>query len=614
MGYRNLAACVADLERHNQLRRIDLPVDPHVELAAIQRRALTRRAPALLFTNVRGTRFPMLANMFGTRERVRFIFRDTLRDVENLFHLAADPSDALRHVWRHWRLPFTLNHGRPRRARSAPVLETTCALADLPRLVSWPGDGGPFVTLPQVYTEQPGKPGWLRSNLGMYRVQLGGNDYAPNEAGMHYQIHRGIGYHHAEALRLGQPLPVNIFVGGPPAMTLAAILPSPEGIPEVAFAGMLAGFRVPFARPLPGALPVLAEADFCISGVIAPYLKKEGPFGDHLGYYSLAHDFPVLKVQRAWHRKDAIWPFTSVGRPPQEDTMFGEIIHELTAPLVAKMFPGVHEVHAVDAAGVHPLLLAIGSERYVPWTDKADRIPQELLTCGLALLGSTQTSLSKFVLAAAKEDAPGLRTSDTRAFFRHMLERTKFERDLHFVTRTTMDTLDYSGISLNQGSKLLWAAVGDPVRRLAAETPPELSLPDGYSDPRMIAPGILALQGPPHTAARDEQAPDLALLAARLEQLPGREAWPLVVVADDARFIAENWENFLWIAFTRADPATDIHGANASIRNKHWSCSAPLILDARRKRHHAPPLEPDPVVERRIDAWGAPGGPLHGLV
>lgn len=609
--YSNLSQCVADLEKSGQLRRIDLEVDPKLELAAIQRRALHHKSPALLFNRVKGTPFPMLGNMFGTRERVRYIFRHSLGQVEKIFKLAADPGDAVRNMGRYWRLPFALRHCLPKKVKNAPVLAHTCTLKDLPQLVSWPKDGGAFVTLPQVYTEQPGKGGWMRSNLGMYRVQLSGGDYAPDEVGLHYQIHRGIGYHHAAALARGESLKVNIFVGGPPAMTLAAIMPTPEGIPELAFAGLLAGGRVGMA-PGPNALPVLAEADFCISGHIAPYLKKEGPFGDHLGYYSLAHDFPVLKVERISHRAGAIWPFTSVGRPPQEDTMFGEIIHEMTAPLIERMFSGVHEVNAVDAAGVHPLLLAVGSERYVPFADKADRLPQELLTCGLSLLGNTQTSLSKYVLMGAREDYKELSAHNVPDFFRHLLERTRFDRDLHFITRTTMDTLDYSGINLNQGSKLLWTVVGDKIRELGT-TLPALSIPAGFGRPRLLAPGIIVLEGPRHSCKREQQDPELAPLAAALGALPEADNFPLVVVVDDSDFSAANWDNFLWVCFTRSDPATDILGPDARYHNKHWGCKAPLLIDARRKPHHAPPLEPDPEVEKRIDAWAAPGGPLHGI-
>ncbi|MDR2076972.1 MAG: UbiD family decarboxylase [Desulfovibrio sp.] len=627
MLYQTLAACVADLEKNGFLRRIDgCEVDPCLEAAAIQRRAFRRGSPALLFTRVKGTPFPLLANFFGSGERLRFIFRHGLRAVEALFRLKADPREILRHPLRCVSLPGALLHMMPRKVRTGPVLSCSTVLSRLPRIVSWPGDGGAYITLPQVYSEDPDRPGFAASNLGMYRVQISGNAFDPDlEAGLHYQIHRGIGPHHAAALARGVPLPVNVFVGGPPALTLAAIMPLPEGMPEIFFAGLLAGGRIPMIVPKAGsgALPLPAEADFCLSGVLLArdgkaLTKPEGPFGDHLGYYSLIHDFPVLRVHSVRHRRDAIWPFTSVGRPPQEDTVFGQFIHELTAALVPATFPGVREVHAVDAAGVHPLLLALGSERYVPFA--RDRIPQELLTCGFALLGGTQTSLSKYLLLAAQEDAPGLSTRSVPDFFRHFLARTDFSRDLHFITRTTMDTLDYTGISLNQGSKVLWAAAGEPRRRLSLAVPPDLSLPPGFADARLFAPGILLCRGPAHTLGRDVQDPALEPLALALARLsPSREDAPaeepaLLVVVDDPAFASASWDNFLWTAFTRSDPATDLYGPRAATHCKHWSCAAPLIIDARAKAFHAPVLEDDPAVEKRLDALAAPGRPLHGLI
>ena len=635
MSYANLSACITDLEKSGRLRRIDdLEIDPHLELAAVQRRAYQKGGPALLFTRLKGTPFPALANLFGTMERTRYIFRSSLRRVEALLKVKADPMAALKHPWRFAGVPLAAVSMLPRRVKSGPALFGKTRLSALPQLVSWPGDGGPYITLPQVYTEDPARGGLFASNLGMYRVQIGGNAYVPDEeAGLHYQIHRGIGPHHMEALRRGIDLPVHIFVGGPPALSMAAVMPLPDSVPEICFAGALAGRRI--AMIMPGkdnglALPVPAEADFCIAGRLVcrggvPSLKKEGPFGDHLGYYSLGHDFPVLKVEAVYHRKDAVWPFTSVGRPPQEDTVFGDFIHELTANMVPTVFSGVREVHAVDAAGVHPLLLAIGSERYVPFAE--DRIPQELLTNGCNLLGTTQTSLSKYVLIAAHEDDRELRTRDIPGFFSHILYRTDFARDLHFITRTTMDTLDYSGTSLNQGSKLLWAAAGEPVRRLATDLPSALTLPEAFGKVQLFAPGILLVKGPRHTMPRgsqDEAVRKLALhLGAVLKQKKEPALAPLagmkpqialVVVVDDVSFTRATWENFLWVTFTRSDPATDIYGAHEQSHCKHWGCEAPLVIDARMKSFHAPPLEDDPDVMRRIDQWGAQGGPLYGLV
>jgi 4-hydroxy-3-polyprenylbenzoate decarboxylase len=613
MGYTNLQDCLSDLEARGELVRIDTQMDPSIEIGAVQRRVFEAGGPALLFTNVKGTTFPMAANVFGTLDRVRYIFRDTLDTVERLLKLKVDPFAALKRPWQYLGAPRAMWNSMPRTVQEGAVLANTTTISELPHLKSWPMDGGAYVTLPQVYTESPKKPGYARSNLGMYRVQLTGNDFEKDqEVGLHYQIHRGIGHHHAEAIDRREPLDVNVFVGGPPAMTLAAIMPLPEGIAELLFAGVLGGQRMRMVRR-GKELPILAEADFCICGkVYSTHQKPEGPFGDHLGYYSLKHDFPVLHVEKVYHRDGAVWPFTTVGRPPQEDTMFGTFIHELTAELIPSVFAGVHEVHAVDAAGVHPLLLAIGSERYVPYAE--ERIPQELLTCGLSLLGNTQTSLSKYCLIAAREDDDALTAHNVPGFFRHMLERTDFTRDLHFITRTTMDTLDYSGISLNQGSKLLWAATGPKRRDLAYELTGHLPLPEGFSEPRIFAPGILVVQGPAHDKGRDQHDPRMRELAEALEHAEGLDGFPLIVVADDSSFTVEDWNAFLWVTFTRSDPATDMYGVHEFTHCKHWGTRGPLIVDARLKTYHAPPLEPDPDVEKRVDALGAPGGPLHGII
>ena len=609
-AYRSLRQCVDDLERHGHLRRVEAEVDPHLEAAEIQRRIYQAGGPALLFTRVRGCRFPMVSNLFGTLPRVRFMFRRTLAAVRTLVALRVDPGAVARRPWRYLGLPFTALHMLPWFSRRGPVLAHEARIADLPQLVSWPQDGGAFITLPQVYSEDPARPGWARSNLGMYRVQLSGGQYAPDrQVGLHYQIHRGIGVHHAAAIARGERLRVNIFVGGPPALTVAAVMPLPEGLPELAFAGALGGRRVRMIRRDRHELPFAAEADFVITGTIEPDLRlPEGPFGDHLGYYSLTHDFPVLAVDRVYHRSDAIWPFTAVGRPPQEDTAFGALIHEITGPVIPAVLPGIHAVHAVDAAGVHPLLLAIGSERYVPYAPR--RQPQELLTLASAVLGQGQMSLAKYLLIVAHEDAPALAIHDISAFLQHLLARVDWRRDLHFHTRTTIDTLDYSGSGLNEGSKVVIAAVGEPVRALPVELSADLHLPAGFSAPRVCLPGVLAVQ-----ARAFAEAPDAARrLCAAVDERAAINAFPLVVLVDDSEFTARSLNNFLWVTFTRSNPAVDIDGVGAEQVHKHWGCRGCLVIDARRKPQHAPPLVEDPAVSRKVDALAAPGGPLHGLL
>ncbi len=624
MGYRNLHACIADLERAGQLVRIEQEIDPYLEAAEVQRRVYQVGGPAVFFARVKGCRFPMLSNLFGTIERTRFLFRDTLAAVRHLVELKVDPSAFWKRPWRYRDVPRTLWFLRPKKVARGPVLAHQTTIDQLPQLQSWPADGGAFITLPQVYTEDPDQPGPMHSNLGMYRVQLSGGQYQRNrQVGLHYQIHRGIGVHHAAALRRGVPFRVNIFVGGPPALTLAAVMPLPEGFPELAFAGALGGRRVPLvdAPPVDGSpapLPIIAEADFCICGTVDPELQlPEGPFGDHLGYYSLAHPYPVLNVERVYHRDGAVWPFTAVGRPPQEDTCFGQIIHELTGPMIPTVVPGVRAVHAVDAAGVHPLLLAIGSERYVPYAER--RKPRELLTCANAILGQGQLSLAKYLLIVAREDNPELDIHDIPAFFRHLLERVDWRTDLHFQTCTTIDTLDYSGTALNEGSKVVMAAAGPSRRSLPAEIPPAFTLPEDFRNPRIALPGVLVIQAPPYASAvktpsQVEIEPAVERFCRELPPQHPINAFPLVIFVDDSDFAVRSLNNWLWVTFTRSNPAADIHGLGAFTHQKHWGCTGSLVIDARIKPHHAPPLEEDPEVERRVDALGAPGGPLHGII
>jgi len=611
MGYRNLQECIDDLERQGGLVRIEAEVDPHLEAGAIQRRVYRAGGPALLFTRPKGSAFPMLGNLFGTLERTRWLFRDALRGVETLVRAKVNPRELLKNPAALLRVPLAARTLLPKRVRQAPILAHRVGLAQLPQLVSWPQDGGAFVTLPQVYTEDPAAPGWRHSNLGMYRVQISGNDYGPGEAGMHYQIHRGIAIHHRRALEMGQPLRVNVFVGGPPALTVAAVMPLPEGMPELAFAGLLGGRRVAITSAANG-LPMPAEADFCLAGWLDPTtLKREGPFGDHLGYYSLGHDFPVFRVDTVHHRPGAIWPFTTVGRPPQEDTSFGAFIHELTGELIPEVLPGVKGVHAVDAAGVHPLLLAVGSERYTPYAEPER--PQELLTQANAILGQGQLSLAKYLLIAnAGDNPPDLhRIAD---FLRFMLERVDWRRDLHFQTRTTIDTLDYSGRGLNKGSKLVVAAVGRSQRTLAENLPGALRLAEGFSAPSLPLPGVLALKSPAWEAPAWGDDPALERFCREQQQLGLPEGIALVVLVDDPQFVARSLDDFLWTVFTRSDPAVDIDGLGAETRHKHWGCAGPLVIDARLKAHHAPPLEELPEVEKKVDELGAPGGPLHGII
>lgn len=619
MLHRSTRDCIEDLRQGGRLLEIAEPLSSNLEIAEIQRRVYERGGPALLFTNVVDSKFPMASNLFGSLEQARYLFRDTLDRVRRAIELKIDPNEFFRRPTRYWNMPWVAWNMLPKQVSRGPVLANQCNLDQLPALKSWPMDGGPFVTLPQVLSQQIDAKGCQGCNLGMYRIQISGNEYETNrEIGLHYQIHRGIGVHHQQALKEGKPFFVNIFVGGSPAMTLSAVMPLPEGISELTFAGALAGYRIPMITDgklgIAGHAPIYADADFCIVGEVDPtQMKQEGPFGDHLGYYSLKHDFPVLKVKKVFHRKDAIWPFTVVGRPPQEDTTFGQLIHEITGPIIPTVIPGVKAVHAVDAAGVHPLLLAIGSERYTPY--RKPQRPQELLTQANAILGQGQMSLAKYLMIV-EDDKDELDIHDIGSFLHHLLLRIDLTRDLHFQTRTTIDTLDYSGEGFNVGSKVILAASGPARRSLGNALPTNFQTPSPWRNAKMVMPGVLAIEFPRtsstynHSATAQEVRTKLTVLEQSWGGCDAMREWRLIVIVDDSDFTASKLANFLWVTFTRSNPATDIYGVQEWTEDKHWGCNGPLVIDARIKPHHAPPLAEDPAVSAKIDALAARGGPL----
>lgn len=608
MAYATLEACLLDLEKNGQLVRIKEEVDPFLEMAAIHLRVHEAGGPALLFENVKGSRFRTASNIFGTLERSKFIFRDTLDKVRKVIELKNDPLKAIKHPVDNIATGFAALKAFPKRQSGKPASMQEIRISDIPQIHHWPMDGGAFVTLPQVYTEDPDKPGIMKANLGMYRVQLSGNDYIPDkEIGLHYQLHRGIGVHQTKANAKGLPLKVSVFAGGPPSHTVAAVMPLPEGISEMTFAGLLGGRR--FRYSYADGFCISNDADFVITGEVYPGENKpEGPFGDHLGYYSLRHPFPLLKVHKVYARANAIWPFTVVGRPPQEDTSFGNLIHEMTGSALQQEIPGLKEVHAVDAAGVHPLLLAIGSERYTPYMPAKQ--PAELLTIANHVLGTGQLSLAKFLFITAGEEQH-LTTHDIPAYLKHILERIDWKRDVHFYTNTTIDTLDYSGESLNSGSKVVFAAYGDPLRELGTSLPAELTNLGAV----MVLPGICAIQQPSFSNYENADK-EMNELSAKLTSLASShlDQWPMIIGCDDPDFVAANLRNFLWVAFTRCNPSHDIYGAGSFVLHKHWGCTGPLIIDARSKPHHAPAVEKDPAVENKIDHLFNKGGSLYGIL
>jgi UbiD family decarboxylase len=555
----DLRTFLARLRRDGDLAVVEAEVDPRLEAAEIHRRVIAAGGPALLFTRVRGADLPLATNLFGTPRRAELAFgKRPERLVRRLVHVAQTlmPPTAGK-LWAARDLAVeALRVGLSRRARGAVTEAVTgdVRLDRLPALTCWPEDGGPFVTLPLVYTEHPDGHG---SNLGMYRLQV----HDPRTTGMHWQIGKGGGFHHAAAEARGQSLPVTVFLGGPPALVLAAIAPLPENVPELMLASLLAGRRLERC-PGPGPHPLVASAEIALVGHVPPGERRpEGPFGDHYGYYSLRHDYPVFRVERLCRRRDAIFPATVVGKPRQEDFFIGDLLQELLSPLFPLVMPGVVDLWSYGETGYHSLAAAVVRERY----------KRESMASAFRVLGEGQLSLTKFLLVL---DRP-VDLRDFRATLEHLLARTRPQTDLYVFSNLSMDTLDYTGPAVNEGSKGIWLGLGDPVRDLPRQFRPAVPPPPDVTDVRVFCGGCLVVGGPP--AAADPSA------GPRLAAHPAFEGWPLLVLTDEPARAAASPMNFLWTTFTRFEPAADVHAAATRVVRHHVVHEPPVLIDARRK-------------------------------
>ena len=585
-GFPDLRAFIDRLRRDGDLAVVEVPVDPILEAAEIHRRVIAAGGPALLFTHVAGASFPLVTNLFGTARRAELAFGtrplQLIRRLVELAETLLPPTPAK--LWGARDVAGALvGIGMRSRAR-APVTEVITddvRLDRLPALTCWPEDGGPFITLPLVYTEHPERPG---HNLGMYRLHV----HDARSTGMHWQIGKGGGFHYASAEARGEGLPATVFLGGPPALMLAAIAPLPENVPELMLASLIAGERLPVVGGI-GPHRLIGSAEFALMGSVAPRVRRpEGPFGDHYGYYSLAHDYPVFTVDRMARRKDAIYPATVVGKPRQEDFYIGDLLQELLSPLFPLVMPGVVDLWSYGETGYHSLGAAVVRQRYA----------REAMASAFRILGEGQLSLTKFLLVTDER----VDLKDFRRTLVHLLERTNPETDLYVFSNLSMDTLDYTGPDVNKGSKGVWLGLGPPVRELPAEFR-AAELPRGVDTVRVFCPGCLVVGAP---AYADEPG-----AGERLAAHPAFGEWPLVVMSDEPDRAVASVMNFLWTTFTRFEPAADIHAGATRVVRHHLSYAAPIVIDARMKPSYPKELTCRPDVAQRVtDRWREyfPGG------
>lgn len=574
---RDLREFLAVLRKESELVEIDIEVDPYLEIAEIHRRVIGLGGPALFFKKVKGSRFPVVTNLYGSKRRIELAFGNRPLDfVAELVRAAEDLSPSLRKLWSMKGFLAQASRIGTKTLKEAPILGECMSpprLTELPMLTSWESDGGAFVTLPLVYTEHPDGRG---HNLGMYRIQR----YDDATTGIHWQIHKGGGFHYHEAEKRNAILPVTLMIGGPPALMMAAIAPLPENIPELMLASLLMGGKFPMVKDPRGGHDLAAFAEFVAKGFVPPHVRRpEGPFGDHYGYNSLQHDYPVFHVDRLYHRRDAIYPATVVGRPRQEDFYIGDFLQDLLSPLFPLVMSGVRQLKTFGETGFHCLAAA----------RVADRYPREAFACGLRILGEGQLSLTKFLIVTDGD----IDVSDFRKLWVHVLERVDWHTDLFVFANVSQDTLDYTGPSVNKGSKAMLMGLGEKKRR----TLPEFydgGLPPGCSHPEVYLPGTLVVEGSSY-----KYDPELPKRLAAYE--PFGE-WPVIMLVDNTRAATASLQEFLWTFFTRFEPAGDIHAASVGVNRFHVGLTPPIVIDCRLKPWYPHVLEVDDATRRKVDA------------
>ncbi len=575
---RDLRAFLDVLRREQQILEVAAPVDPDLEAAEIHRRVIAAGGPALMFQNLKGHDWPVVTNLFGTARRVALAFgprpEALTAGLASLVHELVPPT-----VGKLWEqrglLGALLKVGLTARglAPVKEVIDRPPKLSRLPLLRTWPEDGGPFVTLPLVYTEHPKG---LGHNLGIYRVQR----YDDERVGLHMQIQKGGGFHLAAYEEQSRAMPVNIHVGGSPALILAALAPLPENVGELLLASLVQGQKLRKTKNPLGPLPVLADCEFVLVGEVQPGARHpDGPFGDHYGYYSLQHDYPVVDVKGLLRRRDPILTATVVGKPRQEDFYLGDYLQLLLTPFIRLAMPQVKQLWSYGETGYHSLAAAVVRERY----------RREAAQAAFRILGEGQLSLTKFLLVTDRD-------VDLRNFkqtLEHVLCRTRFETDLFVFGNLSMDTLDYTGPTVNEGSKGVLLGLGDPVRDLPSEFTGRLPL--GFGNPIPFCGGCLVVDGPTY----DSEAGAAAWLASA----PARalDDWPLVVLVDDSQKTTKSTINFLWTTFTRFEPAADIHARAMKVVRNQPVYTSPIVIDARCKPTYPKELYCDEATARLVD-------------
>jgi UbiD family decarboxylase len=572
----DLKSYVAHLERIGELARVSVEVDPRLEVSEITQRVVRRGGPALLFERVRGADFPLVTNLFGSMRRIEIALgrhpREIGEEMLGLIERLNPPS--WKALWSARRVLARARFARLSVRSSAPVQQVVEAprLDRMPHLTAWPRDGGPFVTWGPTLTEDPAT---SRRNFGLYRLQV----FGPAETGMHWQSMKGGRGHHYEAERRGVPLEAAVVLGGDPILMMSAIFPLPEGFDELAVAGFIRGAPTPMVKARSVGLLVPASAEFVLEGHVPPGERRmEGPFGDHFGHYSEAAAFPVFRVKTVTRRRDAIYPGTVVGKPPQEDKFLGIAAGELIGPLVRVLNPNITGLYAYDAACFHNLLGVALKERH----------PGEVLKTALNLLGTGQLSLTKVAVMVREEVDP----RSFSALLSELWRRFEPGERMLLLPIAPLDTLDYTSFTMHVGSKVVFDATGEPV---TPDAPPrEIADPTAF-DARITGWKVLA-GGFVVVVVKNEPRAVLE----RLVHWEGLGPVRFVAAVSSDVDLADE-ENTIWGIFSRFDPARDMIFGEQKFVGARPVYGGRIGIDATWKEGYPLPLTMSEEIVRLVD-------------
>ncbi|MCI0708431.1 MAG: UbiD family decarboxylase [Ignavibacteriae bacterium] len=586
MSFLALGEFVRYLESIGELHRVKVEVDPRLELTEIATRALKEQKPALLFENVRGSRYPVAMNVYASERRIEHALgkhpQQFGEELISFFDRITPPKPGM--LWKERRFVSRLFGARARRASSGVAQQVVQApnLDELPIQVCWPKDGGRFVTMGQVFTYDPRD---IKRNVGMYRLHV----YDKQTTGMHIQIERGGGVHYHHAEQQAKELEAGVVLGTDPALLIATISALPEGIDEVMFASFLRGQAIPLTRGKRISIDVPANAEFILEGHIPPKERRmEGPFGDHLGHYSKAAPFPVFHVRTVTQRNNPVYPATVVGVPPMEDKYLGDTTQQILGPLARLIHKEVKSLWAYYEAGFHNLLVVSVEERY----------RKEAMKTALGLLGTGQLSLTKCLVLVSADVNP----HDWKAVLREIRKNFVPHFDFVLLPKVPLDTLDFTSYKMELGSKMILDATrkksrdGDvsSVRMSSVQLKQQIerlkSFDKRISDLHFVENTLLIVK----VKSGGRQ---VIQKLVRKKELEGIKL--IAAVSEDVDIWDE--ENYIWGIFCRFDCERDVIFSEQKLIGISPIYKGILGIDATWKKGYPDPLVMDEKIVKLVD-------------